>query len=495
GDFRLSPQGNYILWYDLKAKNWFAYHNATGKEINLTKEIPVGFYDEENDVPDDPSSYGVMRWAENDAFVYLYDRFDVWQIDPKGILPAKNITQIGRKTKTTFRYIQLDKEERFLKPNQMVFFQSFNDTNKYAGLYVKKLSDAKPPRKIIEGAFAWNPEQPILKSKNTETYVFQKGDTQNSYDLYQTSDFKSEKKLTNINPQQKEYNWLTAELVKWKMFDGKPSEGTLYKPENFDPSKKYPLILYFYEKNTDRLYWYNAPAPSASTVNIAFFTSRGYLVFDPNIHYSTGNPGKDAYNAVVSAAEMLAKNPWVDKANMAIQGQSWGGYQVAYLVTQTNLFKCAMAGAPVANMTSAYGGIRWETGMSRQFQYEHTQSRIGGTLWEKRQNYLDNSPVFQADKIQTPLLIMHNDADGAVPWYQGIEMFTAMRRLSKPVWLLQYNNEAHNLVERRNRKDLSVRMQQFFDYYLKGDKMPVWMEKGVPATQKGKDYGLGMSGK
>ena len=171
-------------------------------------------------------------------------------------------------------------------------------------------------------------------------------------------------------------------------------------------------------------------------------------------------------------------------------GQSWGGYQVAYLITQTNMYAAAWAGAPVVNMTSAYGGIRWESGMSRQFQYERTQSRIGGTLWEKPDLYIRNSPLFHLPKVQTPVVIMANDADGAVPWYQGIEMFTDLRRLGKPVWLLQYNGEAHNLVKRENRKDISIRELQFFDHYLKGAPAPVWLEKGVPAVEKGRNWGL-----
>ena len=183
--------------------------------------------------------------------------------------------------------------------------------------------------------------------------------------------------------------------------------------------------------------------------------------------------------------------PWVDSTRMALQGQSWGGYQVAYLVTKTNMFRAAWAGAPVANMTSAYGGIRWSTGLNRQFQYEHTQSRIGATLWQRQDLYLKNSPLFSADKINTPLVIMHNDADGSVPWYQGIELFTALRRLNKKVWMLEYNGEDHNLVERKNRKDLSIRLGQFFDYYLKDARPAKWIKDGLPATDKGKDWGLG----
>jgi len=218
--------------------------------------------------------------------------------------------------------------------------------------------------------------------------------------------------------------------------------------------------------------------------------SNGYVVFVPDIPYTVGYPGQSAYKAVVPGTlAMLEQFPFIDEKNMGLQGQSWGGYQVAYLVTQTNLYKAAMAGAPVSNMTSAYGGVRWGSGMSRMFQYEKTQSRIGGTLWEKPLLYIENSPVFFADKVRTPLLMMHNDNDGAVPWYQGIEMFMALRRLHKPVWLLEYNNEEHNLTKWPNRMDLDIRMYQFFDHYLKNEPAPKWLKEGVPAIEKGKDTG------
>jgi len=225
-------------------------------------------------------------------------------------------------------------------------------------------------------------------------------------------------------------------------------------------------------------------------LNIPFFVSRGYVVFAPDIHYGTGHPGKDAYDYIVSGARALVKKGYVDSSRIGLQGQSWGGYQVAYLITVTNFFKAAWAGAPVVNMFSAYGGIRWESGLNRQFQYEHGQSRIGATIWEKPQLYIESSPLFKLPKVKTPLVIMSNDGDGAVPWYQGIEMFTAMRRLGKQVWLLNYNGEAHNLVERRNRKDIQIREQQFFDWQLKGDKPTRWLTEGVPAVKKGKDWGL-----
>lgn len=251
------------------------------------------------------------------------------------------------------------------------------------------------------------------------------------------------------------------------------------------------MIVYFYERSNNTLHGYRAPSPTASALNIPFFVSRGYVVFVPDIWYKTGYPGQSAYDYIVSGTRAVVKQGYVDSTKLGLQGQSWGGYQIVYLITKTNLYAAAWAGAPVANMTSAYGGIRWGTGLNRQMQYEHGQSRIGANLWQKPQLYIENSALFSVPKVKTPLVIMANDADDAVPWYQGIEMFTGLRRLGKPVWMLNYNNEAHNLIERKNRKDIQIREQQFFDYLLKGDKPAKWIATGVPAVLKGRDWGLG----
>ncbi|MFA7584569.1 MAG: prolyl oligopeptidase family serine peptidase, partial [Proteiniphilum sp.] len=485
---QISPSGNFTYWWNASEKQWFAFDNKTGKTIGLTQEIPVNFWNEKNDTPSEPGAYGIAAWGEGDKFVLMYDAFDIWKLDPSGKQKPVNITNnAGRTDSITFRYINTDPDKRFVENKDVLLLSAFDNISKEAGFYTLRLQGRNPLLKRELDKYGYTS---VKKAKNTDLFVFQKSNFNTSPDLYITQNlWQSAKKLTDINPQMKEYNWGTTELIRWTAFDGKQSQGILYKPENFDPSKKYPVMIYFYEKHSDELYRYFAPAPSRSVINIPFFVSRGYIVFTPDIHYGVGQPGPDAYNYVVSGAQALAKNQWVDSENMAIQGQSWGGYQVAYLITQTNMFKAAGAGAPVSNMTSAYGGIRWETGRSRQFQYEQTQSRIGATMSDSLQLYIENSPVFFANKVNTPLLIMHNDNDGAVPWYQGIEYFMSLRRLGKPVWMLQYNKEAHNLNQRRNAKDLSIRLQQFFDHYLKGAPAPVWMTRGLPATEKGKSWG------
>ena len=485
----LSPEGNYTYWWNAEEGNWFSYDNHDGTEVNLTSEIPVNFWNEKNDVPRDPGSYGIASWGENDEFILVNDMFDIWKIYPDGENKAENITlHKGRNDSITFRYLNTDPEKRFIEQDDMILLTAFDNVSKERGYYTLKLSGRNPLQEKVMDKFTFTG---LVKAKDSDLFVFQKSNFNTSPDLYVTNDFwKSSHKLTDINPQMKDYKWGSAELISWNSYADVPLQGIVYKPEDFDPNKKYPVMIYFYENHSDNLYSYFAPAPSRSIINIPFFVSRDYIVFTPDIDYTVGQPGMDAYNAVVSGAKELAKESWVDEDNMAIQGQSWGGYQVAYIVTQTDMFKAAGAGAPVSNMTSAYGGIRWESGRSRQYQYEQTQSRLGSTMNDSLQLYIDNSPVFFAENVTTPLLIMHNDNDGAVPWYQGIELFMSLRRLGSPVWMLQYNNEAHNLVHRRNTKDLAVRLQQFFDHYLKGDPAPVWMTKGVPAIEKGRDWGF-----
>ncbi len=482
GRVRLSPSAKYAYGYNTVDSTWFTYNLASKKLTNLTKGKI--FYDELNDSPVNPRSYGAAGWTANDASILLYDRYDIWEFNPENGSSEK-LTN-GRATKTTYRYIEFDREERFLDKNQKWLLSIFNETNKHAGYFEFNPKNNKGKQLVLD---AYRFSRPI-KAKDTDNVLFTKQSFKVYPDLiYSDLSFKKQTKISNANPQQSDYNWGTAELVHWTSLDGEALTGMLIKPENFDPSKKYPMLVNFYEKSSDGLFSHKAPSPGRSTISYSFYASRGYLIFNPDINYRIGYPGESAYSCVIPGVTSLIEKGFVDKDNIGVQGHSWGGYQIAYLVTKTDIFKAAESGAPVANMISAYGGIRWWTGLSRQFQYEHTQSRIGGTPWEYPARYVENSPIFNIDKINTPLLIMHNDADGHVPWYQGIEFFVSLRRLGKPAWFLNYNGEPHWPLKMQNRKDFNIRMQQFFDYYLKGAPMPVWMKKGVPAIEKGINQG------
>lgn len=493
GVARLSPFGKYVYWYNALDSVWMAYSILNKNTIRLTDNKAAPFYEEENDVPDNPSAYGGIGWTRDDKAILIYDRYDIWQIDPLSIKAqngkntAKRLT-MGRPKQTVYRYIKLDDEERFIEPNARLLLHIFNENDKKEGYAYLDLANNTLSNTFEIDNFKYADR--VLKAKNAAAMVTTKQSFQVFPDLLYTSDLKNMQRISNVNPQQSDYNWGTIELVEWTSLDGQKLRGMLVKPADFDPKKKYPMIVNFYEKSSDDLNNYRPLEPLRSQINYTFYSNRGYLVFNPDIPYRIGYPGESCLNSVVSGVTNLMNQGFVDEKRIAVQGHSWGGYQAAYLVTKTNMFRCAGIGAPVVNMVSAYGGIRWESGVMRMFQYEHTQSRIGGSLWQYPLRFLENSPIFSIDKVQTPVLILHNDKDGAVPWYQGIEFFGALRRLDKPVWLLNYNDEPHWPVKLQNRIDYQIRLQQYFDYYLKDAPMPRWMQRGVPAMEKGILQGL-----
>ena len=492
GSPRLSPSGHYAYWYAAKDSSWVAYDLKAKIKVNLTKGLPVAFYDELNDSPSLPSSYGMVGWLSEDEAILVNDRFDIWKIDPRNPASAKNITLgEGRKGQITFRRERLKLDETAIDTKETLILAAFDEYSKKSGYFTGDYSGKNLPKQLLltDHRYAG-----LKKAENSNQVLLRRSTYIENPDLYVGDlSFNSLVKASSLNTQQAGVKWGNVKLVSYLAQDGTPLQGLLFTPEGFDGVKKFPMMVYFYERNSETLHNYRAPAPSRSTINIPYFVSNDYVVFVPDIKYDLGLPGPSAYDCIMPGVQAVVALGGIDKENMAIQGQSWGGYQVAYLMTRTNLFKAAGAGAPVVNMTSAYGGIRWGTGMSRMFQYEQTQSRIGGTLWEKPLYYLENSPLFTMDRVNTPVLIMHNDADGSVPWYQGIEMFMALKRLNKPAWLLQYNGEDHNLVQRKNAKDLSIRLSQFFDHYLKGAPAPLWMSEGLPAVEKGRTlkYELG----
>src|SRR5690606_20047943 len=396
--------------------------------------------------------------------------------------PRSVTDSAGRRSQMSFRLVNLDRDERALDPSKPLLLRALDDRTKASGFWTDRLGGSSEPVRIVMDDVAFGSPQ---KADNADLLVVTKQTLQDSPDRWVGSSLDRLTRVSTLNPQQSEYPWPTVELVSWMSGDGVPLQGLLFKPEGFDESKQYPMLVYFYERLSDNLHSYVAPA-GRNLINPTVYTSRGYLVFFPDIAYQDGYPGMSAFHSIVPGVHSIVARGFVNPEAIGLGGQSWGGYQTAYLITRTNLFNAAFAGAPVANMTSAYGGIRWDSGLARAFQYEKTQSRIGGSLWEYPWRYIENSPLFHADRIETPLLMMHNDADGAVPWYQGIEMFVAMRRLGKEVYMVNYNGDGHHPRKRANQKDIDMRMQQFFDHHLKGAPAPEWMIDGIPFLRKGR---------
>lgn len=480
----LSPGGNWLAWWDADTQAWMTLSTEPGARP-MAVMSGANLANDEHDWAYKAQSYGMAGWTADDAEMWIYDKFGIWSVDPtRERTPVRLTDDLTRMENVRLRVIDEDYDDPYVAPNALL--SAFDEDDKSAGFY--RLRPGSSPQRLTMASVDFSYPR---KAERADRYLVTRSDFRTFPDLHVSgASFSDLTRLSDANPQLSDFAWGTAEQVAWTSVDGNRLEGTLYKPDGFDPNRKYPMMVYFYEKLSDNLHQWHQPEPGRSVISISFYVSRGYTVFVPDIPYEVGFPGRSAMNAVMPGITKLMENDWVDSGRIGVQGHSWGGYQIAYMVTQTDLFAAAGAGAPVANMTSAYGGIRWGSGMSRMFQYERTQSRIGGTLWEKPMHYIANSPVFHADKITTPLLMMHNDEDGAVPWEQGIEMFVAMRRLGKPAWLVNYNGDPHWAMGAAHRLDYAMRMQQFFDHYLMDAPAPVWMTRGVPAVDKGRAYGL-----
>ena len=479
----ISPGGKYLLYFQDGDRNYYAYRVADGKTFNLTSKLGVSLVDETWDTPNDPSPYGTGGWTDGDASVLIYDRYDIWEIAPDGSKARMITNGAGRAEKLVFRYINLDPDQKTVPAKQPIVLTATNDTTKASGAYRVTLADPAGPAKVVmfDKLFGG-----LRKAKNADVYAF----TLQRFDEFPNlwtsdGDFAAARKVSDANPQQADYRWGKAELIDYTNGDGVVLPAVLIKPDDFDASKKYPLMVYLYETMAEGLLRYYAPGPGTN-INFSRYVSNGYVVLMPDIVYEVGYPGPSSLKCVVPAVEKVLGMGFIDPKRVGIQGHSWGGYEISYMITQTNIFAAVEAGASVVNMTSAYGGIRWGTGMSRAFQYEKTQSRIGAPLWTRALQFLENSPLFWVERVKTPYLTIHNDEDDAVPWYQGIEFFSALRHLGKEAYMFNFNGEKHGLRERENQKYWTVCMDEFFDHYLLGKPRPEWMDKGVPYLERGK---------
>ena len=484
-----STGGRYVIWFDHRDYDWHTYDVEKGTTRNLTSGIPIAFDREKDDRPEPHGAHGTSGWTENDAEILINDEYDIWAVNPETGKYRCITDGLGRASGIAFRVggpdlrpdaERDDNEKRRWMRNDLVLRAT--NTNTYAtGIYTDSVEGTAKPRKVVmKNAALGRATRPRDADRLFVTYS-----RFNQFPDVWTTDlaFDNARKLTDGCPIRREVSWGSAELVNWRSDDGVELKGYLVKPDGFDPAKKYPMMVYFYERSSNRIHSFSAPSAGTSP-NAAYYVSNGYLWFVPDIVYTDGYPGESCEKAVVSGVQHLLTKGFVDKDRIGAAGHSWGGYQTAHLITRTNIFAAVESGAPVVNMFSAYGGIRWASGMSRQFQYEQTQSRIGGTIWEAPMRYWENSPLFYLDKVRTPVLILHNDNDGAVPWYQGIEFFTAMRRLGKEAYLFNYNDEGHGLRKNQNKRDWTRRMQEYFDHHLKGDAAPEWMRRGVPYHER-----------
>lgn len=373
---------------------------------------------------------------------------------------------------------------------------SLLDTRTYAYGYARVPAAGGDPATLIRRDERLNPLPtglstllhnrigPPLAAKRSSRWLIARSTFREAPNLWATdASFGAMTRVTDANPQQAQYRWGTERLISYTSRDGKPLRAVLLLPDGARPDGKLPLLVYFYERFSDTLHSYYRPAPGTSPSFIRY-VSNGYAVLLPDVAYRDGHPGQSAYDSLMPAVDAALATKYVDRRRVGIAGHSWAAYQINYLITRTNRFAAVEAGAAVDDMISAYSGIRLESGNVRESQYEHGQSRIGATPWDRPDLYIENSGLFHIKNITTPYLTIHNDADGAVPFFQGIEFATAMRRLGKTAYMFSFDGEDHNLRGREQQKYWTVHLDEWFDHYLKGAPRPAWFD-GIDFLHRG----------
>ena len=470
---RTSPDGKWLAYF--KDKHWWSYNIASGQNINLTKNIKTDFWNIRDDHPASRPAVGSAGWTKGDKEILLYDEYNVWAVKPDGN-GARKLTD-GEKEEIVFRVIRLDAEEIYIDDSKPIYMTAYGDKSKMFGYY--KYEKGKLQSLIFENKQVGR----LVKAKDAVSFGFVKQDYDQSPELYLTNNFATSNSIQATNLQQKDFYWGKSELINFTNKKGKKMQGALFYPANYEAGKKYPMIVYIYETLSNTVHNYINPS-QRSAYNTSNFTTNGYFIFRPDIVYDINDPGMSAVNCVLPAVEELLKTGMIDKDKMGIMGHSWGAYQTSFIITQTPIFKAAVAGAPLTNLISMSNSIYWNSGTPDSKIFETSQGRFDGPWYERMDDHMRNSPMYNAANIQTPLLVAFGDKDGAVDWHQGIEMYTTMRRMQKPHILLVYADENHGLAKKENQIDYQKRQKEFFDHYLLGMPAEKWITEGIPMQEK-----------
>ncbi len=471
-----SAAGNYLIYF--RENHWWTYHIADGRHVNLTAELdqPFNNYTNITGREFDPA-FGRGQWAEDDQWVLLYDEFDVYKADPDG----REITRITNCRENDIRYRQqrLDFDTDAINPDEPFYLNMFGEINKNRG-YTRVNPDGEVETLIFEPAQISR----LTKTEEKLHYTYMRQTAAESPNIFLVDeDFGNPVQLTNTNPQQEKYYWADDELVHFTNKRGEELQGRLIYPANYEPGQQYPMIVLIYEQLSQSLHGYSMPSRT-SAYNQRRFSSEGYFVFMPDITYELNRPGMSAVESVVPAVEKVLESGMIDADKIGLTGHSWGGYQTNFIITQTDLFSSAVAGAPLVNLISMYNSIYWSSGFHQGYIFETSQGRFPYPWWEDKESFLENSPLHQIENSETPLLLMFGTDDGAVPFNQGVELYTTMRRMHKEFVMLVYEGEGHGLGRRENQIDYANRAMQWHAYYLLGEEPESWIKEGLPFIER-----------
>jgi dienelactone hydrolase len=489
-DVTLSADGRFLVYFSAQSLQYYSYDILTGRTIGLTEGLHNDWTDKASGlVVEDRVPAGRVTWVGGSNHFMVSDKYDYWMIDASGNTPPMCVTkQYGRQHAISFGWMPLtDKEE--IREGQEIWLSAYGEKTGENGFFTVNISGNKNPEKLFFEKAHYYRAPAVAVASHRYNFKPIKADRANVYLLcrmgadkapnyFVTSDFKGFKAMSEVYPEKK-YNWMKSRLLSWTLPDGTSGQGALFMPENMDSAKKYPVIVHYYEQVSQVVNSYEDPMLKVADLNVPWFVSHGYMVFMPDIYYNKGNPGLSALRHIHAGTDELVKLPFVDSTRLGLMGHSFGGYETLFMVANSTRYKAALAGAPVADLVSKYNTISKGSLSASTFGYqnftENKQLRMRATLWESRENYIRNSPIYTADKVTTPLLMMHNREDQAVPFLNGLEFFLSLRRLGKPVWLLSYERGGHGIGGKEDKIDYITRMEQFFNHYLKGARAPLWM--------------------
>jgi dipeptidyl aminopeptidase/acylaminoacyl peptidase len=475
----ISPDGSTFLYFD-KGHIW-AYHIQTNRAINLSEATGVDFGDAKHPYPNAQPAYGLAGWVNDGKQIIVNHQYDLWVLPLDGG-KGYNLTKgVGNAQEIRFRYVSLDPEEEYINLKNNLLLSAYGEWTKKSGYF--NLRPGAQPEALVFDDYNFGRVQ---KAINTNDLVYSVESFVDYPDFYTSGlDFKQRQRITHANPQQSQFAWGKRVLIDYTNSKGDKLQGTLALPADYVPGKQYPMIVYFYETMSENHHMFSHPVYD-DRPHISYYASNGYLVFQPDNIYEEGRPGTSALDCITSAVQEVIKRGYADPKRIGLQGHSWGGYQSSFILTQTDLFACVVTGAPPTNLEGFYNNLYGSTGTNHHGITEIGQLRMGRnvTPWSDRAAYQRENPMYHADKIKTPFLILHGTADGAVDWAQGMEFYNAARRLGKEVIFLSYPGEGHHLEIQANQKDFLLRMHQYFDHYLKDTEAPQWMTKGVPNLEK-----------
>lgn len=476
GTLSFAPNGKWASFN--KDGAFYSINLETLQQYNLTEKIKASFVDELDDHNTIKPSTPNFGWSSDSKYVLIKDNYDLWRISADG----KNVTALSDNWKSKKQEVQskfsIYPKDKGTDLSRDQYFTIFNSSTKKSGIAVLEAGKTNiRPLFMDDNAYG-----AFQKASGGNVFVYTRQNNEKSPEIYAstTANLSNPKQITKNTPDQEKYAWSSGvKLINYVSANGDSLQAALYLPANYQEGKSYPTITYIYERLTDELNVYSMPGFPGGGFNKSMYTSNGYAVLMPDIKYKLNDPGMSAVACVVPAVKAAIATGIADEKRVAIHGHSWGGYQTSFLITQTNIFKAAAAGAPLTNMISMYSLIYWNSGGTNQAIFESSQGRLTPGYWDNWDAFARNSPVYHIKKVQTPLLLLHNDKDGAVDYTQGIEYYNGLRRLNKPVVMITYRGENHGIAKLPNRKDYAVRMMEYFDFMLKDKPAPEWWSKGV----------------